>query len=137
MSDRLWERFLAALEGRLPPQALDTWIRPGRLLAHRDTHLEIGVPSQFLRSYIVDHYLPDLQAAAESCLGPRAHVTVSLDRAAASAPGAPPAAPAPPLPAAELDGRVRREEVAGSGLGAGPANRLPERLLARRDLRGI
>src|SRR5262245_23632160 len=105
MSDRLWDRFLAALEGRLPPQALDTWIRPGRLLAHRDTHLEIGVPSKFLRSYIVDHYLPDLQAAAEACLGPRAHVTVSLDRASGGASGVPPSAPAPAPAPAELDSR--------------------------------
>ena len=34
MHERLWERFLGALDGKLPPQALDTWIRPGRLLAH-------------------------------------------------------------------------------------------------------
>ena len=57
MHDRLWERFLAALEGKLPPQALDTWIRPGRLLAHRDDHLEIGVPSKFIRNYVIEHYL--------------------------------------------------------------------------------
>jgi chromosomal replication initiator protein len=105
MHDVLWERLLTALEVRLPPQALDTWIRPGRLLAHRDTHLEIGVPSKFLRSYIVDHYLPDLQAAGEACLGPHAQVTVSVDRPAAGvSPRVLPAPPAPPPPA-ELDGR--------------------------------
>ncbi|MBI3457004.1 MAG: chromosomal replication initiator protein DnaA [Candidatus Rokubacteria bacterium] len=105
MHDVLWERLLTALEARLPPQALDTWIRPGRLLAHRDNHLEIGVPSKFLRSYIVDHYLPDLQAAAETCLGPHAQVTVSVDRPAAGvSPRVLPAPPAPPPPA-ELDGR--------------------------------
>jgi len=82
MHERLWERFLAALEGRLPPQALDTWIRPGRLLALRDNHLEIGVPSKFMRTYVVEHYLSDLHAAAEACLGPRAHVSVTLDRPA-------------------------------------------------------
>ena len=80
MHDRLWERFLAALEGTLPPQALDTWIRPARLLGHRDTHLEIGVPSKFMRTYVVEHYLSDLHAAAEACLGPRARVTVTVDR---------------------------------------------------------
>src|SRR5262249_3232028 len=113
--DSLWEGFLAALEGRVPPHAVDTWIRPGRLLAHRDTHLEIGVPSKFIRSYIVDHYLPDLQAAAEACLGPRAHVTVSLDRASGGASGAPPSAPAPAPAPAELDSRYTFETfVVGS-----------------------
>jgi chromosomal replication initiator protein len=112
MHDRLWERFLAALEGKLPPQALDTWIRPGRLLAHRDDHLEIGVPSKFIRNYVVEHYLSDLQAAAEACLGLSAHVTVTVER-----PGAiqPPAAPVAPLPPPDLDGRYTFETfVVGS-----------------------
>ena len=64
MHDGLWERLLTALDGRLPPQVLDTWIRPGRLIGFRDNRLEIGVPNKFVRAYIVEHYLPDLQAAA-------------------------------------------------------------------------
>jgi chromosomal replication initiator protein len=97
MHDRLWERLLAALEGRLAPQALDTWIRPGRILTHRDNHLEIGVPSKFIRSYVLEHYLPDLQTAAQACLGPRAQITVAVDRA--TVPLAPTPPPAPPTPA--------------------------------------
>src|SRR3972149_12268298 len=103
MHDRLWERFLAALEGTLPPQALDTWIRPARLLGHRDTHLEIGAPSKFMRTYVVEHYLSDLEAAAEACLGPRAQVSVTVDRAARAALPASPAGAAPPASPAELD----------------------------------
>src|SRR5262245_56550043 len=112
MHERLWERFLTALEGKLPPQALDTWIRPGRLLAQRDNHLEVGLPSKFIRNYVVEHYLADLQAAAESCLGTRAQLTISVER-----PGAlpPPAAPVAPPPPAELDGRYTFETfVVGS-----------------------
>ncbi|MBI3455371.1 MAG: chromosomal replication initiator protein DnaA [Candidatus Rokubacteria bacterium] len=105
MHDRLWERLLGALEGQLPPQALDTWIRPGRVLALRDTHLEIGAPSKFIRNYIVDHYLAALQAAAQACLGPRARVTVSVDRASGALPGSPPPAPAMLPPPAGLDSR--------------------------------
>ncbi|HEV8306614.1 MAG TPA: chromosomal replication initiator protein DnaA [Methylomirabilota bacterium] len=104
MHDALWERFLAALEGRLPPQALDTWVRPGRLLTHRDNRFDIGVPSKFIRNYVVEHYLPELQAAATACLGPRAQVTVSVDRATPPVPATPPVVvPAPPP--AELDSR--------------------------------
>jgi chromosomal replication initiator protein len=112
MHERLWERFLTALEGTLPPQALDTWIRPGRVLAHRDNHLEIGVPSKFIRNYVVEHYFSDLQAAAEACVGPRAQVTVTVERPGAPAP---PAAPAPPPPPPDLDGRYTFETfVVGS-----------------------
>jgi len=93
MHDGPWERLLTALENKLPPQVVDTWIRPGRLLACRDTHLDIGVPSPFIRSYVVKHYLPQLQMAAEECLGSGIQVTVSIDRASA----APSAGPIPSL----------------------------------------
>ena len=93
MHDAPWDRLLTALEDQLPPQVVDTWIRPGRLLTCRDHHLDIGVPSPFIRSYVVEHYLPQLQVAAEVCLGPRVQVTVNLDRASA----APSASLTPPL----------------------------------------
>jgi chromosomal replication initiator protein len=107
MPERLWERLLAALEDKLPPQALDTWIRPGRLLGHRDYHLEIGVPTKFVRTYVLEHYREDLLAAAQACLGARATVAVTVDRAIpAPAPAAPQAPSAPPgRTPAELDSR--------------------------------
>ncbi len=102
MHDAPWERLLTALEGKLPPQALDTWVRPGRVLVHRDDRLEIGVPSQFIRGYLVEHYLNDLQGAATTCFGPGVRVTISVDPANGAASGSLPPAPAP-LPLAELD----------------------------------
>ncbi len=114
MHDGLWERLVAALEGRLPPQVLETWIRPARVLAYRDDRLEIGVPNKFIRGYVVDHYLAELQAAAIACLGPGVRVAVSVDRAAR-----PDASPRPdsttPPPLAELDSRYTFETfVVGS-----------------------
>ena len=105
MHDGPWERLLTALENKLPPQVVDTWIRPGRLLACRDTHLDIGVPSPFIRSYVVKHYLPQLQMAAEECLGSGIQVTVSIDRASA-APSASPI-PSPALASAPPVGDSR------------------------------
>jgi chromosomal replication initiator protein len=104
MHDRLWERLLAALEGKLPSQALDTWIRPARVVGQRDYQVEIGVSSKFMRTYLMEHYLGDLQAAAQAVLGPRAHLTITVDRAPHPFPAPPPAAPpVPPTP--ELDSR--------------------------------
>jgi chromosomal replication initiator protein len=102
MHDAPWERLLTALEGRLPPQALDTWVRPGRVLVHRDDRLEIGVPSQFIRGYLVEHYLNDLQGAATLCFGPGVRLTISVAPADGAAAGSLPRAPAA-LPLAEPD----------------------------------
>ena len=110
MQDGLWERLLTALGGRLPPQVLDTWVRPGRLLGCRDNRLEIGVPNKFVRGYLLEHYLPALRAAAAECLGPHAHVAISVDRATRAV------VPSPtPPPPTGLDSRYTFETfVVGS-----------------------
>ena len=113
MTDDLWDRLLRALAATLPGEVLDTWLRPGRVLAYRDHRLEIGVPNRFIRRYIEDHYLEDLQAAAASLLGPRVRVALSIDRSSPAAP--PPPAPAPPPAASDLDSRYTFESfVVGS-----------------------
>ena len=113
MTDDLWDRLLRALAATLPAEVLDTWLRPGRVLAYRDHRLEIGVPNRFIRRYIEDHYLEDLQAAAVSLLGPRVRVALSIDRSSPAAP--PPPTPAPPPAASDLDSRYTFESfVVGS-----------------------
>jgi chromosomal replication initiator protein len=114
MTDDLWDRLLRALAATLPAEVLDTWLRPGRVLAYRDHRLEIGVPNRFIRRYIEDHYLEDLQAAAASLLGPRVRVALSIDRSGPPPPP-PPAPAAVPIPASDLDSRYTFESfVVGS-----------------------
>ena len=108
MHDESWERLLTALGGTLPPQALDTWVRPGRVLVHRDDRLEIGVPSQFIRGYLVEHYMNDLQGAATLCFGPGVRLTISV----APADGVEEVGLAEPHAAIDKDGIIR----AGGGL---------------------
>ena len=105
MHEDLWSRLLEDLAGRLPPHVLDTWIRPGEILACRDNRLDLGFPNKFSRDYVAEHYRSDLQTAAAACLGPRIHVSLGLAPAhAAPPPPAPPAATAP----ATLDTRYTR-----------------------------
>ncbi len=114
MPDALWDRLVASLEDKLPPQVLDTWIRPARLLGYRENRLELAVANKFIRHYIEEHYLAELQAATASLLGPRARVILTIDRTAGTAAPAPAAPPvAPPSPG--LDARYTFETfVVGS-----------------------
>ena len=79
MLDALWARLLSALEGRIPSAALDTWVRPGRLLAVEGDHVEIATANKFSRNWLVEHYLDALQAAARECLGGTPRVSVVVD----------------------------------------------------------
>jgi chromosomal replication initiator protein len=113
MRDDLHQQLLGALDGRLSPEVLDTWIRPLRVLDVRDTRVEIAVPNKFFRQYLEQHYLDALRAAVAVVAGPRAHLVLSIDRAATLAPPVPPA-PAP-VPAPDLDPRYSFETfVVGS-----------------------
>jgi len=86
MLEGLWARLLAALEGRIPPAALDTWVRPSRLVAVEGDHIQLCAPNKFLRDWLVDHYLDALQAAAHECLGGSPRVSVHVERASEPSP---------------------------------------------------
>ena len=82
MLDALWARLLSALERRLPSAALDTWVRPCRLLAADADYLQISTPNTFLRDWLVQHYLDPLHAAARECLGGTPRVSVVVEATA-------------------------------------------------------
>jgi chromosomal replication initiator protein len=116
MVDDLWDRLLTSLGTQLPPEVVDTWLRPARILGYRDNRLELAVPNKFVRRYLEENYLAALQEAAAACLGPRARVVLSIDRSAPAAPPPPaPAAPPGSSAPADLDGRYTFESfVVGS-----------------------
>src|SRR4029453_17835797 len=112
MHDDLHDRLLSALEGKLPPEALDTWIRPLRVLDARDGRVELSVPNKFFRQHLEQRYLEPLRAAATVMPGPRAQLGLSTDR---SAPMPPTPSPPPAISPPDLDPRYSFETfVVGS-----------------------
>jgi chromosomal replication initiator protein len=92
MHDDVHDQLLGALEGKLPPEVLDTWIRPLRVLEAHDTRVELSVPNKFFRQHLEQRYLDALRVAVQSVVGPRAQIVLTIDR---SAP-----VPPPPVPVA-------------------------------------
>ncbi|MBI4562962.1 MAG: chromosomal replication initiator protein DnaA, partial [Candidatus Rokubacteria bacterium] len=80
MLESLWSRLLSALETRIPPAALNTWVRPSRVGAVEGDHIQIYAPNKFSRDWLVDHYLDALQAAAQECLGGHPRISVVVER---------------------------------------------------------
>ncbi len=83
MLETLWTLLLSALEQKIPGAALDTWVRPSRLLAVQGDRLEIAAPNKFSRDWLAEHYLPALTAAAQECLGGNPHVSLVVEDLAA------------------------------------------------------
>ena len=76
MLESLWIRLLSALEQRLPAAALETWVRPSRLVAVEGDHVQIGAPNTFSRDWLAQHHLGALTAAAQECLGGNPQVSI-------------------------------------------------------------
>jgi chromosomal replication initiator protein len=99
----LWAQLLDAVSHRLPAAAIDSWIRPCRLVALEGDHLRISAPNRFSRDWLVQRYLPVLETAAADCLGGQPRISVVIDPAAdaedpeAAAPPGPPGRAHPTL----------------------------------------
>lgn len=63
----------------MPLAALDTWVRPSRLVAVEGDHVQISAPNTFSRDWLVEHHLQALQLAAKECLGGNPRVSVIVE----------------------------------------------------------
>jgi len=79
MLNSVWSRVLVALEPKIQPTALDSWVRPCRLTAIDTDHLRVAAPSAFARDWVTRHHLEALQAAAHDVLGGEPRVTIEVD----------------------------------------------------------
>src|SRR5262245_16968343 len=86
MLDSLWDRILSDLERRMPPAALDSWLRPCRLAALDGDHLRIAAPNSYTRDWLVQNHLSSLEAAAQAVLGGRPRLSVDIDAEATRQP---------------------------------------------------
>ena len=79
MLEALWSRLLAVLEGQIPESALESWLRPCRLLAADGQHLRLVAPNRFTRDWIGQHHVATIQAAARTVLGGSPRVSIEVD----------------------------------------------------------
>src|SRR5262249_58427769 len=97
--ESLWVHLLRALEANVQPTALESWLRPCRLVAVEQDHLRVAAPSEFVREWVTRHHLPALRLAAGDVLGGGPRLSIEVDRMEARGPQTPPAeVPASPAP---------------------------------------
>jgi chromosomal replication initiator protein len=104
MLESLWGRMLISLATKVPPAALDSWLRPCRLTAVEGDHVKISAPNTYTRDWLHQHHTESLQAAAREVLGGNPRVSLDIDRDAPS-PAAAPNATEPPVAAPGLSAR--------------------------------
>jgi chromosomal replication initiator protein len=75
----LWGQLIEAVSRRIPPAAVDSWVRPCRLVALEGDHVRINAPNPFSREWLLQRYMPALEGAAADCLGGRPRVSLGVD----------------------------------------------------------
>ncbi len=80
MLDSAWSRLLVALEPRIQVTALESWVRPCRLVALDADHLRVAAPNDFVRDWLARHHLDALRAAARDVVGGDPRVTIEVNR---------------------------------------------------------
>ena len=79
MLEALWSRLLAVLEGQVPESALESWLRPCRLLAVDGNRLRVIAPNKFTRDWIGEHHVDTIRGAARTVLGGNPQVSIEMD----------------------------------------------------------
>src|SRR5215468_6566129 len=79
MLDSLWDRIVSDLERRMPPAALESWLRPCRLASLDGDHLRIAAPNSYTRDWLLQNHLSSLEAAAQAVLGGRPRLSIDID----------------------------------------------------------
>jgi len=57
----IWEKVLESLQDRLSEQRYNLWFKNTRPVALQETILTVGVPNLFVREWLEEHYLDDLE----------------------------------------------------------------------------
>ena len=124
MSESLWNRCLRVLEGELPEQQFNTWVRPLQAV-ERDGELKLLAPNRYVIEWLGQNLLPRIKelilAFAEGLapevaldVGTRAGVIVQVPAAALRDDGASAAATARKLAPVVLGSRINAEFTFGS-----------------------
>ncbi len=79
MLESLWSRLLAVVEGQVPASAMESWLRPCRLLTVEGDRLRVAAPNRSTRDWIGQHHVDIIEAAARSLLGGNPRVSVETE----------------------------------------------------------
>lgn len=74
----LWDKCLSKLEDEIEERDFHTWVRP--LHANNsDSKLILYAPNRFIKDWLMDNLMAELNAAAQHFAGEQATVTITLD----------------------------------------------------------
>lgn len=78
MTAELWQRCLKQLEGTVPEQHMNMWIRPLQVSAAEDAGLRLLAPNRFVLDWVQDNYLSAIETALAKIEGHPLSVSIGI-----------------------------------------------------------
>ena len=106
MSQNIWHRCLKHLERELPPEDINTWIRPLQAVSSRN-RTRLLAPNEYVRDHISRHYLERIRDIFEHLGEPRESAVVEIGGAVEGIQIKPVSRRSRPVAESGLDNRYR------------------------------
>ncbi len=82
--DEVWTAAQELMAKKLKAPTMQSWIRPARLLNIKDNEATLAVSNDFVRTYIVNHLIPEIKDAIKAVIKTDVSVKVIVDSHAKS-----------------------------------------------------
>lgn len=77
MSQPIWDQCFSQLENNLSAQQFSTWIRPLQVVI-RENDIHLLAPNQFVRDWVSEHFLSDIQDILKSLTNNPPHLSIEI-----------------------------------------------------------
>jgi len=61
--DSAWASVLQCLRKQISPQSYETWFAPTKQAGVKDNSINVEVPNQFFKDWLLDHYMEQVGSA--------------------------------------------------------------------------
>lgn len=126
---QIWSKIQDALQKELSAPAYERWIQPIQALEFEENHLVLGIPDDFFKNWVVDHYGSMILACLNDALGAgNGQMEFRIQAAEPSAPVSVsfPMASSGPLHAAAPNESVLNHKYTFESFVVGPSNRFAQ-----------
>jgi len=64
-----WGKTTKFIQEKISKQNFDTWIKPIKIIAMEDQHVQLAVPNKFFKDWLLDNYTSTIKQSLKAAAG--------------------------------------------------------------------
>ena len=65
--EAIWDKTAKFIQEKISKQNFDTWIKPIKIIAMEDQHVQLAVPNKFFKDWLLDNYTSTIKQSLQNC----------------------------------------------------------------------